>query len=266
MRIVTPVHPKSPPLPVFKSVGRNSAATFAGFCANHDRELFRRIDNEVLDVRDHEQLFLLAYRAITRELHTTMAAASRAQRTYLKAVSLGLAPGERPSELGMFAVERMAVSWETFRYRSSFDEDLVSRRFDRVRHRIIEIPCSRPTVAVSSLFSVDSVISGSNCLLVSLSILPLEETRSVAVFSWWEDDDPAATKWLGEQCPGCLSGSMLAKTVSRLVLANCENIVFAPWLVEGWSTEKREQILNYYLATAFDVGEAERDIDVDLFQ
>lgn len=87
-------HPTSPPFPHFRRVGRNKATTFEGLCAKHDREIFRRIDTEPIDTGDAEQLFLLAYRAATRELHTTMAVAYRAQASYKEAVGLGLSPGD----------------------------------------------------------------------------------------------------------------------------------------------------------------------------
>ena len=64
--IVTAYHPTVPPRPSFRSVGRNKATTFAGLCAKHDRDIFRRIDAAPIDMDDPEQLFLLAYRAVTR--------------------------------------------------------------------------------------------------------------------------------------------------------------------------------------------------------
>jgi hypothetical protein len=102
------------------------------YVREHDGESFRRIDADALNTSDQEQLFLLAYRTVTRELHTTMAVAYYVQRSYEKAVELGLSPGGRPCERGKFAVERIVIAHGIFRYRSYFDEDLLGGRYERV--------------------------------------------------------------------------------------------------------------------------------------
>jgi hypothetical protein len=49
-------------------VGVNLATTFSGFCSRHDHELFKLIDCDI-SRPTHEQLFLLHYRALCRELY-----------------------------------------------------------------------------------------------------------------------------------------------------------------------------------------------------
>lgn len=49
-------------------VGINSATTFTGFCSSHDQQLFKPIDTGSL-LPSQEQVFLLHYRAICRELY-----------------------------------------------------------------------------------------------------------------------------------------------------------------------------------------------------
>jgi hypothetical protein len=258
-------HPTKPPLPEFRSVGRGKATTFEGLCGPHDMEIFKRIDAESIETNDEEQLFLLAYRATTRELHTTMAVAYKAQMSDQEAVKLGLSPGDRPCDHGMFAVERMAVAWDTYRYRLQFDEDLIAGRYEGVHHRVIEIECSQPSLAVSSLFSVDSVRSGDDCLLLSLSVLPLEDTNSVAIFSWRREEDPAAESWLADQFTSGLSAQAMRQRVSLIVLANCENFVLTPALVERMSEQDKNRLLKFYLTTTFAVDEGSEDINVDFF-
>src|ERR1700683_2516312 len=53
----------------FKSIGRNEASTFTGLCNEHATRLFKPLDTKPFDFNDREQLFLLAYRSVTRELH-----------------------------------------------------------------------------------------------------------------------------------------------------------------------------------------------------
>lgn len=258
-------HPTSPPFPDFGRVGRNKATTFQGFCAKHDHEIFRLIDVEPIDTDNLEQLFLLAYRAATRELHATMASACCAQASYKTAVDLGLSPGNRPCKLGLFAVERMAIAYDTFKYRALFDEDLLAGQYDRMRHRVFDVPCTRPTVAVSSLFSVDSVASGDGCLLLSLSILPLEDDRTVAIFSWRDVDDDSAVAWLDASGVKCGTSHDLRRELSRIALANCENIILTPSLVNSFSEEQKERVRIYYVATTFASEGEPPPLQVDLF-
>jgi hypothetical protein len=60
-----------------RRIGRNDASTFAGFCNQHDAELFRPLDTKPLDGTDREQFFLQAYRGITCELHAIMTGVTR---------------------------------------------------------------------------------------------------------------------------------------------------------------------------------------------
>jgi len=258
-------HPTAAPFPDFRLVGRNKATTFEGLCAEHDRGIFRLIDAETLDTSNPEQMFLLAYRAATRELHTTMAVAYRVQMSYMKAVELGLSPGDRPCERGMFAVERMVAAHATFKYRSYFDEDLIDGRYDRVRHRVIDVPCTRSTLAVSSLFSVDSSASGDDCLLLSLSVLPLEDNRTVAIFSWRDFDDVAALAWLNERVSDGADTKKLRKQVSRITLANCENIIFSPSLLNDLSADEKDTIRRFFVATTFKPDSESGPLEIDLF-
>ena len=258
-------HPTSTPFPDFRAVGRNMATTFEGLCAEHDGEIFRRIDADALNTSDQEQLFLLAYRAVTRELHTTMAVAYYVQRSYEKAVELGLSPGDRPCERGKFAVERMVIAHGIFRYRSYFDEDLLGGRYERVRHRVINVPCTQPTVAVSSLFSVDSSASGDDCLFLSLSVFPLLNNRTVAIFSWRDFDDVAALAWLNKRFPDGANSWTLRKQLSRITLANCENIIFSPSLLNSLSADEKDTIRRYFFATIFKPDSETGLLEIDLF-
>ena len=258
-------HPTRPPIPEFRAIGRNKATTFEGFCRTHDAEIFTRIDTKPIKTDDEEQLFLLAYLAATRGLHTTMAVAYKTQMSYQEAIKLGLSPGDRPCDLGMFAVERMAVAWDTYRYRIQLDEDLVACRYDALHHRVVDIKCSKPTMAVSSLFSVPLPESSDGYFLVSLSVLPLDDTKTVVVFSWRGEDDIAAQAWIEHQIPRDLNNSAIRRRVSRLTLANCENVIFAHELVESMSEDTKEGIRSFFLTTVFKSDDGSDEMDVDLF-
>lgn len=60
---------KSAPLAEAKVVGINKATVFNGLCAEHDSQLFAKIENKSLDFKDRETLFLFSYRSVLREVH-----------------------------------------------------------------------------------------------------------------------------------------------------------------------------------------------------
>jgi hypothetical protein len=260
------VHPKEFPFPSFERVGRNKATTFEGFCAGHDRDIFQRIDLGPLEAMDPEQLFLLAYRAASRELHTKMVVAYRTQGAYIKSGEMGITRRHATHELGQLATQRMLETWLLFRYRSHFDEDLVNRRFNRLHHRTIKLVCSRPTIAVSSIFAVDDPSPGAvDAPLVTFSILPVENRRTVVIFSWRIEDEQAVSAWRRRVLPSAASPKSLRRRLSRLILEKCENVVFAPSAVETFSPEERTRMLEFYISTLDVKAGSSQDLDVDLF-
>lgn len=52
-----------------RKIGVNHASTFTGFCSEHDKLLFSRIEDEEI-IPDLEQIFLFSYRGLCREIYT----------------------------------------------------------------------------------------------------------------------------------------------------------------------------------------------------
>src|SRR5690348_1650773 len=90
-----------------RRIGRNDASTFAGFCNQHDTELFRPLDTKPLDAADREQLFLLAYRGITCELHAIMTGVVQLQSLCTARVECGADSPDSSSPAGQKALEQM---------------------------------------------------------------------------------------------------------------------------------------------------------------
>jgi hypothetical protein len=141
---------------VWRDVGRNLATTFEGFCSEHDTSLFAPIDTRPLDVADREQLFLYAYRAVARELHTLMEAAVRTQAMYQKRVAAGIDSGNEPGLAGMMAVEQMMTAHSTFVYKTWLDEALLDRNFKILTHEIVPLAPKAPAIAASVFFDLDT--------------------------------------------------------------------------------------------------------------
>jgi hypothetical protein len=232
----------------FGTVGRNQATTFEGLCKKHDQEMFRDIDNQTIDAANEKQLFLLAYRAVIREQHTQIQEAFKAQKAYVRRVKLGLDPGDRPSDFGLHATSLISNSYDTYLYRHQYDLALFKSDFSSMRHDVVELDVSSPTIACSSLFSIDNMQNKKGDVVrACLNIIPLLPQRTLAVFSYQSWDALKARKHLSRVLD---SHSHEQKyEVSKLLLNHCENFVLSPPFFKGWTDQKEDAILRYYIAT-----------------
>jgi hypothetical protein len=252
------------PVLAFGDVGRNHATTFEGFCAQHDREMFQPIDQRPISGSDGEQLFLLAYRAVARELHTAMEAMIKIQSMYQKRVEVGLDPKGVPSDAGLFAVDRMSLAYETHVYKLEFDDAYLAKQFDRVIHDVVELEHDRPTIGVCSLFRIDGVQSREGePIWTSLNIVPLTTKASLAVFTYLKEGAPFARAGLNAIINS--SGPYQRYLLSKLILNSCENFVVAPDHFDTWSEQKRAAILGYFTDTLWSNDLAVEDEQLYLF-
>ena len=245
--LVRRINKETGPILEFKNIGRNEASTFTGLCSTHDQRLFGPIDNNALDPENKEQLFLLVYRAILRELHATMDGAVKLQSSYQKRIELGLAPGDRPCPEGMLAIERIMVSYETNLYKTMFDESLIKGTFDCVEHKVIILNDQRPTVAASALFSLDKVRIDDDVVRVALNIIPASENQTIVVFSFHKRDARLAKNELNYIFNA--HDYYQKYEISRALINYCENYYVSPRYFSEWSEEKKDEIKDYYEST-----------------
>lgn len=238
------------PVISFDDIGRNQATTFSGFCSEHDTTIFKPLDNNAFDPTDPEHKFLVAYRAVARELHALMDAVIKIQGTYLKRVELGIDSGDEPTPAGMTAVDHMFRSYLTYEYKLPFDEALLSKRYNAVSHDVVMLHHDEPTVAVCSLFSIDGMSKGDDWVRVALNVLPLNTAESVAIFSYLPRDADLVRSGLHRlmKAEGMYQKYLLSKTI----LNNCENFVISPAYYDRWSAEKRKSITEYFIETLFE--------------
>lgn len=235
----------------FTDIGKNQATTFTGFCGPHDTETFRPIDAMPLDVANTEQLFLLAYRAVAREMHAMLEAASLIQSVYKKGVEAKLDPGDSPSEAGLLSVSQIIKAYAMHEYKSILDAALVGRNFSTLQHTTFMLSPQEPAVAVASLFSLDVVRRDEGRRInVALSVLPTSATQTLVVFSYLRDDEFMVRGQLDRVFSA--SGDYQKYELSKLILNYCENLVVAPKHFDRWSQEKVEAITQHFIATVFE--------------
>lgn len=243
--------------PVFEFglVGRNKASTFTGLCSEHDTELFKLVDTDPLDVKNDQQMYQLAYRALMRELHTCLEAGYRFQLAHIENVKSGITKENEPDGPGMAAVIFWEKAWRVFRYRGAHFVDNAS-----LVHYVIEINDQAPTVAVASFFSVAHDKSG-DIIGPLFNVLPLDGKKTVAVLSY-----PAAHETdLKKGLPNLFDGSDSKKAISELILQRAENFVLAPEFYDRWTEEKRKNVLKFFNDAAMKLVDPPKDQDLLLF-
>lgn len=246
----------------FGPVGRNQATTFTGLCAEHDKTLFAPIETDALDIASPQHLFLLAYRAVLRELHASCEAAAKIQASYQSRVRAGVDPKGQPSPAGMYAVERMVIAYETQLYKSRYDKLLGEGNFEDLKHDVIHIQAP-PSIGASAMFSLDHVPVLDDVARVCLTVLPMSSTSTVAVFSYVETDAPHARAALSRILGS--SGWHQLYEISREVLHSCENFVISPDLFDSWEPNKRARMRDFFRSTLFRNDRSVEHQDLFLF-
>lgn len=231
-----------------EKVGRNQASTFQGLCNKHDNEIFQEIENQALDLKNNsKQLFLLAYRAVLKEMHAVNLTALRTQSTYKKQVELGLLPKNEPSNFGLWATDWVSNAYLMYLYKYKYDEAYLNKSYKDVHHDLIVLEDQSPTIAVSSLFSLDHIKVMDDIARVALSIFPKNNSETIVLFSYLKYEAPKAREELKEIF---FAGPLLKrKLLSKLVLRNCENFFIAPDYFESWNKPKRKLIKKYFNET-----------------
>lgn len=245
----------------FGRIGKNKASTFTGLCDQHDNEIFRPVDDRLPDLGNQSHLFLLAYRAVLREYHTVLQNGLRFQSTYLKQVELGILPGNEPSDPGLLAVANLANAYESYEFKRKFDYAYLERDWSRLRHHVIVLEDQPPTIAVSSMFSLDD-IDAPETPRVTLSIFPVGSNVAV-VFSAISSDAPFVTAYLDRILNS--QGAFQKYLLSKLVLQSCENFVINPQYYDQLPEDRKNALCRFFVITARQNADDHEDERLYLF-
>ena len=182
-------------------IGLNEASTFTGFCAYHDNRLFRPLERQPFEA-SNEQVALLAYRALCRELFAKRAAMEyvptmregdrgaplefqlRTQTT-MGAYEAGAAPGLRDAEI----------------HKSRFDELLRRADYGQIQYLVVRLN-ETPDVLFTSGYYPDASFAGERVQdlsdlgrtadLMTLSLIT-RDAGGAAVLAWL-DSSPAGQR------------------------------------------------------------------------
>jgi hypothetical protein len=230
----------------FELIGRRKASTFTGLCGVHDHDIFDPIDTGPINTSSDEHLFLLAYRSVIRELHAVISGAVRIQVAFQRKVELGLVRGDVPTPDGVRALQFCMNAYESYLYKREYDVAYTLRDFTRIEHVRFFEPGWLPTLAVSALFSLDSIVVGDDVARVALNIYPLQNGVMV-IFSFLSCDARYIEPFI--EPFKAASGERLLRMISARVLNSCENFVLAPDFWNALGDMRKNAICDFYVAS-----------------
>jgi hypothetical protein len=165
-------------------------------------------------------------------------------------VKRGVDPHDEPSEAGLLATQHLMKAFSTYQFRAKhFDQALVMRHFDAIAHDIIWLDEQNPCLAVSSLFSLDQLWdeADEDIVRVILNVFPLDERRSVAIFSYANEQQGKSRGALSRIFSA--EGALQRYEISKLILGSVENFILSPRHFHTWSPSKRKTILKAFATT-----------------
>jgi hypothetical protein len=255
---------KGEPVLKFKKIGRNDASTFTGLCSKHDTELFKAIDTEPLDVDNCEHLRQLAYRSVMREMHTHLANGERAwamHETFCKEQEVD--PSETVTGAFLLFADHNKRAQDVYRYRRKhFDKPREDGKVADLRHLVIEMDNQKPVLAASSLFSTGFTEEG-DIIGPTLNILPLNETKSVAIISCPAEQEAAVEASLAKVFDA--DEKTLKYELAKLVIQRVENFTLSPAHYDTWSEGKQARVLQQFEASLKDPKDISDHPDLNNF-
>lgn len=236
------------PVCEFVKVGRNSASTFTGFCSHHDTKIFHSIDTKPLNLQDPEQLFLIAYRAVTRDLHVLMESGARLQAAHVWRVDSGVVGANEASPSAIAPMEQMYKSWQVWRYRNKYyDHVFADGDYKDILHSTFIIAGRQPVLAAASFFPIDNRFPKDSKARIALNVIPISQDETAVIFSYPKEQSGPSRRHIANVMLKKGDDQLLA--LSTLMLDTTENFFIRPSHVAGWSDEKRSFIEKAYLST-----------------
>lgn len=234
-----------------KLIGINDATTFTGFCNYHDTETFRPIESNGIEI-NNEHIFLLAYRALCKEI-------------YAKKFQLKMTPLMKEGDKGLLLEDQIAIQRFSETYskavqaglndliesKKSYDSYLLSENFSDISYYVIEIE-TLPDIVVSGQIHVEMDFNG-NVLHthadiidfskkldnISFSIV-MRNSNGLIVFSCF-NKEKKSIEFL--KSIDTITDIDLPNSIVRFAFEFFENNFISPDWWEGLSAKSKEAII-----------------------
>ncbi|WP_081496580.1 YecA family protein [Marinobacter nauticus] len=246
-----------------KSVGINQASTFTGFCSRHDNELFSAIEDEPFDSSEYH-CFLVAYRAVARELFTKEAASN--VFGLLKDLDKGksLAHQVKIQEISKHFSGNNDLTMGDLSYiKAKLDNMLLSKNYDGLEHIVFELNYA-PSVMASAVLGSEIDFNGGvlqtpssdqNDIPDYLSINSFaSQGHGYIVISWLSEHSTCSKKLITQ----LLKKESISNSLAMFMFALIENIYMCP----AWWERLGEELQNYVCDVYSQGVSKHTDVDV----
>ena len=139
--------------------------------------------------------------------------------------------------------------WRVIRYRGAhFDSPRANGKNPALAHHLIELTDQTPSLAASSLFSVEHDKAG-DIVGPMLTVVPVDEKKTVAIVSY-----PRKQRAVVEQHLSALfkagDATTTKRELSKLVIEKVENFALAPIFYQPWTEDKKKRVIDASEGTA----------------
>jgi hypothetical protein len=244
---------------VFKirRTGISRASTFTGFCSYHDNLMFGPIEKQKIEFTN-EQIFLLAFRALSKELfikrrvHESM--------PFGKKLDSGkdiLTQMHIQSDLSDFKLGTDAALADLEYEKARLDKAYSERNYSAMSFYLVEFN-TIPDLVCSATYSPHYDFNGNivqDLMKITLeqeradsltfSLLP-NENEGFALFSWF-GDSVSNTEFI--KTLHALDDNAIPHAILRFVLGQFENVYISPEWWESQTQDARDSILKRYQST-----------------
>lgn len=246
--IDTSSQPNSDGTPPFKLIGLRRASTFTGFCAKHDAEFFRVLETQPF-VASKEQLFLLAYRALSKEI-------------YAKKFAIRSIPLLRKGDVGRNPVEQVQLQKDLYLHEQAlrlslrdlesswkdYQAAFFSSDYDRFSAYLV-FANAAPDFAVSGgLYpefdfqgrAIQNLAAPGRLDLITCTVLPLQPGGVIAFV--WDSKSAKSCNVLASSLDKLPPGEVPDALV-RFTFEHFENSYASPRWWEGLQERQRQRLL-----------------------
>jgi hypothetical protein len=239
----------------FKRIGVNEASTFTGFCQRHDSELFWPIEMKPFTA-SKEQLFLLAYRALSKEVYAKRF--TLRMQTLLRKGDVGKKPIEQVLLQQQLYLPAQLLRWSLRDLEANlkdYDEICLSRDFDRMSaylvfaDRILDFAVSggvHPEFDFEGRILQD-LATPERLEFLTYSALPFRNGGVIA-FVWDSTRGGSCLRLM--QTLDRLAEADIADALVRLTFEHFENTYADPRWWEGMSAFGRNHLLQRFATAA----------------
>lgn len=237
-------------------IGISKASTFTGFCTVHDNNIFSKIEKEPF-LASQEQCFLLAYRALAREIYMKKAQFSNLNFLHKADRGKSLQQQLAIQDMKRLAEKGSSTGLNDCEYHKTiYDKVFLSGDFSSVCAYVIELKEPPPIMCSGGLFPEQDFYGNQLQNLLDL------ETRAhflsstsfyggqggFIVFAWLSESNTTCRKFIDSL--GALPPQRLTDALIRFHFEFAENLHIQPDWWDNLSERKRIALINRLSASA----------------